>query len=105
MKFPPMRMSEFRKAMEKAIFTNQHKYGEFRDQRLIDFLDHFLDEIKELGIAIDKHSDGRTFCKECGSITKENCDNREAIAEETIDIATIAYMIWWTCTEKDKDEE
>ena len=94
----PTRMSQFRKAMESKIYTSQHKYGDFREWTSVDdYLAHFRDELNELCDAIDEHNKGYTECPKCHTSLKQK-DMSEAMAKEAVDVANIAYMIWWQCT-------
>ena len=73
------RLPEFLEEMKSKLEKSSAKWGDFTTYRDQDFLYHFGDEVKELSAELAKGP-----------------SNSENIAEESVDVANMAFMLWWS---------
>ena len=78
-----IKLPEFIEEMKSKLETSTAKYGDFTGDRLQDFLYHFGSEVRELP---------REFV--------EGPSNSENIAKEAVDVGNVAFMLWWSTTDK-----
>ena len=76
-------LPEFMELMRAKIESKNSQYGDFTEYSTNDLLYHFGNEVKELSVELQK-----------------GADNSENIAEESIDVGNLAFMLWWSHTYK-----
>ena len=74
-------LEEFTKKMVEVMDISKDKYGDFTKCHPTEFLEHLGEEVDEV---IKDISRGRL----------------DEGSEEAIDVANIAFMIWWKCKKK-----
>ena len=76
-------LPRFVEEMKSKLEFSKSKYGDFTQYRSQDFLYHFADEVKELSVALAK-----------------GLGNSEKIRKEAVDVANMAFMLWWAHSEE-----
>lgn len=71
-------LEEFIKEMVEVMGISKDKYGDFTKHHPTEFLEHLQEEVDEV---VSDVSRGRL----------------DEASEEAIDVANMAFMIWWKC--------
>ena len=71
-------LKEFSKKMIEVLDISKDKYGDFTQREPEEFIPHLLEEVKEVIEDIER-------------------GQYEEAEEEAIDVANMAFMIWWRC--------
>ena len=80
-------VAEFVSEMERKVIKAIPKYGDFEDWEVWNYIEHFKDEVKELLEGLER---ARNY---------PNNPQWWDVKREAVDVANIAYMIWFKAKE------